>query len=336
MILLTGGAGYIGTHLCVELLNAGYKVVVFDNLSNSHIEALRRVKEITAKDFEFVQGDVRNQPLLEKVLRDYSCQAVIHLAGLKSVADSLVMPLEYWDNNFVGTLRLLQAMKNTGVKKLIFSSSATVYGRPQFLPITENHSLSAENPYGQTKLAVENLLRDYFNSSKDWSIYLLRYFNPVGAHESGLIGEDPKGIPNNLMPFLAQVAAGQRDCLSVFGSDYPTVDGTGVRDYIHVVDLALGHLKALQNLSKTQCAAVNLGTGVGYSVYQMINTFEKISGKSVPFVLAPRREGDVAECYACPDFARTELGWQAERGIDAMLGDHWRWQSANPKGYGNQ
>ncbi len=334
MILVTGGAGYIGSHTCVELLNAGHDLVVFDNFSNSHPEALVRVEQISGRKLNVVKGDIRDQGALEATIQGSGCNAVIHFAGLKAVGESVDKPLEYYDNNVIGTHRLLQAMGNCGIKTLVFSSSATVYGEPQFLPLTEDHPLSATNPYGRTKLVIEDMLRDLYRSDSSWKIAILRYFNPVGAHESGLIGEDPRGIPNNLMPFVAQVAIGRRDCLKVWGSDYPTPDGTGVRDYIHVVDLALGHLKALGRLQEPQCFEVNLGTGTGYSVLDVVKAFERASGKPVRYDLAPRRGGDVASCYADPAVAAALFEWRAERGLDAMCADAWRWQISNPAGYG--
>ena len=334
MIFVTGGAGYIGSHTCVELLNAGQGVTVFDNFCNSQPEALARVARITGKKPTLVQGDIRDGAALMAALRRSGASAVIHFAGLKAVGESVQKPLAYYDNNVVGTLRLLEAMGECGIKTLVFSSSATVYGDPQYLPLTEDHPLSATNPYGQTKLVIENMLRDLCRSDPSWRIGILRYFNPVGAHESGLIGEDPQGTPNNLLPFVAQVAVGRREFLNVWGNDYATPDGTGVRDYIHVVDLALGHLKALKRLhEQAQCLTVNLGTGVGYSVLDMVRAFEQASGKSVPFRVAPRRAGDVAACYADAAAAVTLLGWHAQRGLDAMCADAWRWQSANPNGY---
>lgn len=333
MILVTGGAGYIGSHTCVELLNAGHDVVVFDNFSNSHPESLKRVQAITGKSLQVVEGDIRDQAALERAIRRFGCASVIHFAGLKAVGESVEKPLDYYDNNVIGTHRLLQAMGNCGLKTLVFSSSATVYGEPQFLPLTEDHPLSATNPYGRTKLFVEEMLRDLYRSDSTWRIGILRYFNPVGAHESGLIGEDPQGTPNNLMPFVAQVAIGRRDCLKVWGSDYPTSDGTGVRDYIHVVDLAIGHLKALACLSVAKCFEVNLGTGVGYSVLDVVKAFEKASGCRVPYDLAPRRSGDIASCYADPSLASQLLNWRAERNIDVMCVDAWRWQMKNPNGF---
>ena len=332
-ILVTGGAGYIGSHTCVELLNAGYRVVVCDNFSNSHQEALRRVERITGKTLVSVCGDVRDRALLEDTLRRYDCQAVIHFAGLKAVGESVEKPLLYYDNNVSGTIRLLEAMQATGVNSLVFSSTGTVYGDPQHLPLGEDHPLSATNPYSRTKLMIEDILRDLHRSQPAWKIAILRYFNPVGAHPSGLMGEDPQGIPNNLMPFVAQVAVGRRDRLNVWGNDYPTHDGTGVRDYIHVVDLAEGHLGALRQLAEPGCFAVNLGTGQGYSVLDVVQAFEQASGMSIPLIMAPRRAGDVATMFADPSRAEALLGWKARRGLDQMCADHWRWQSTNPLGY---
>jgi UDP-glucose 4-epimerase len=338
MIFVTGGAGYIGSHTCVELLEAGYEVTVFDNFCNSHPEAVARVERITGKKLRLVRGDIRDHQALAAALRESEASAVIHFAGLKAVGESVTQPLAYYDNNVVGTLRLLEVMRECGVKTLVFSSSATVYGDPIRLPLTEDHPLSATNPYGQTKLMIEEILRDLHRSDTSWRLGILRYFNPAGAHASGLIGEDPQGIPNNLLPVVAQVAVGRRTCLNVWGSDYPTSDGTGVRDYIHVVDLALGHLKALKLLEGLQkmaeCLTVNLGTGTGYSVLDIVRAFEQASGQSVPYKIAPRRSGDVASCYADPQRAFELLGWRAERGIDAMCADAWRWQSGNPNGYG--
>lgn len=333
MILVTGGAGYIGSHTCVELLNAGHELVVFDNFCNSHPEALARVEKITGRKLNIVKGDIRDQGALDEAIRHFNCTAVIHFAGLKAVGESVEKPLDYYDNNVIGTHRLLQAMINCGVKTLVFSSSATVYGEPQFLPLTEQHPLSATNPYGRTKLVIEEMLRDLYRSDPSWRIGILRYFNPVGAHESGLIGEDPQGIPNNLMPFVAQVAIGRRECLKVWGNDYPTPDGTGIRDYIHVVDLAKGHLKALLRLDTPQCYAVNLGTGTGYSVLEVAKAFAEASGRPVPYEIAPRRAGDVAVCYAEASHAEQLLDWRAERNLMAMCSDTWRWQSANPTGF---
>ena len=334
MILVTGGAGYIGSHTCVELLSAGHDVTVLDNFCNSQVEALERVQRITGKKLTLVEGDVRDSATLLQALRHSGASAVIHFAGLKAVGESVEKPLAYYDNNVVGTVRLLQAMAECDVKTLVFSSSATVYGDPQQLPLTEQHPLSATNTYGQTKLVIENMLRDLYRSDPSWHLSILRYFNPVGAHRSGLIGEDPRGTPNNLLPFVAQVAVGRRAYLNVWGNDYATPDGTGVRDYIHVVDLALGHLKALERLQQhKECLALNLGTGVGYSVLDMVRAFELASGKSVPYRIGPRRAGDTASCYADPAQALARLGWRAERGLQDMCADAWRWQKNNPNGY---
>ena len=337
MIFVTGGAGYIGSHTCVELLDAGCDVTVFDNFSNSHPEALARVERITGKKLHLVRGDIRDRAALVSALRECGARAVIHFAGLKAVGESVTQPLAYYDNNVVGTLRLLEAMGECGVKTLVFSSSATVYGDPIRLPLTEDHPLSATNPYGRTKLMIEEILRDLHRSDASWRFGILRYFNPVGAHASGLIGEDPQGVPNNLLPFVAQVAVGRRDYLNVWGQDYPTPDGTGVRDYIHVVDLALGHLKALTMLEASQeradCLTANLGTGIGYSVLDIVRAFEQASGRSVTYKIGPRRPGDIASCYADPQRAFELLGWRAERGLGAMCADAWRWQSGNPTGY---
>ena len=335
-ILVTGGAGYIGSHTCVELLKAGYSVTVFDNYCNSRPEALNRVERIAGKTLTRLQGDVRDRAALEAALRASGATAVIHFAGLKAVGESGEKPLHYYDNNVVGTVRLLEAMQACEVKTLVFSSSATVYGDPRRLPLTEDHPLSATNPYGRTKLVVEEMIRDTFAADASWRFGVLRYFNPVGAHESGIIGEDPQGVPNNLLPFVAQVAVGRREFLNVWGNDYDTPDGTGVRDYIHVVDLALGHLRALEVLAASragQCTAINLGTGVGYSVLDMVKAFEQASGRAVPHQMKGRRPGDIAVCYADPAFARTALGWSATRNLEAMCADAWRWQSKNPQGY---
>jgi UDP-glucose 4-epimerase len=337
MIFVTGGAGYIGSHTCVELLDAGCDVTVFDNFCNSHPKALTQVERITGKKLRLVRGDIRDRAALVGALRESEASAVIHFAGLKAVGESVTQPLAYYDNNVVGTLRLLEAMGECGVKTLVFSSSCTVYGDPICLPLTEDHPLSATNPYGRSKLMIEEILRDLRRSDASWRLGLLRYFNPVGAHASGLIGEDPQGIPNNLLPFVGQVAVGRRASLNVWGNDYPTPDGTGVRDYIHVVDLALGHLKALKALEQSQeqpeCLTVNLGTGIGYSVLDIVRAFEQASGRSVPYKIAPRRPGDIASCYADPKRAFELLGWRAERGLGAMCADAWRWQSGNPNGY---
>lgn len=334
-ILVTGGAGFIGSHTCVELLNAGFEVTVFDNFCNSNPEALARVERITGRKVGLVHGDVRDRAALVAALRGSGASAVIHFAGLKAVGESVEKPLFYYDNNVVGTLRLLEAMGECGLKTLVFSSSATVYGDPQRLPITEDHPLSATNPYGRSKLIIEDILRDLHQSDPAWRIGLLRYFNPVGAHPSGLIGEDPQGVPNNLMPFVAQVAVGHLEFLNIWGDDYPTPDGTGVRDYIHVVDLALGHIKALERLREgnAECLTLNLGTGTGYSVWEVLRAFEKASGKPVPYRIATRRPGDIPACYADSKRALEVLGWRAEKGLDEMCADAWRWQRGNPGGY---
>ena len=335
MIFVTGGAGYIGSHTCVELLNAGHEVTVYDNFSNSSAESMVRVQHIAGKSLTLVQGDIRDGRALVAALAQSKATSVVHFAGLKAVGESVQKPLMYYDNNVTGTLRLLEAMQQCAVKTLVFSSSATVYGDPQQLPIPETHPLSATNPYGQTKLVIEGILRDLFQSDPAWRIGILRYFNPVGAHPSGLIGEDPQGPPNNLMPFVAQVAVGRREFLNVWGNDYATPDGTGVRDYIHVVDLAQGHLKTLEYLAvqSPQCVAINLGTGVGYSVLDMVRAFEQASGRPVPYQVAPRRPGDIAACYASPDVALRLLGWSANRTLADMCQDAWCWQSHNPRGY---
>ncbi|WP_110456296.1 UDP-glucose 4-epimerase GalE [Shewanella algidipiscicola] len=333
-ILVTGGAGYIGSHTLVELLNDNQDVVVIDNLSNASVEALARVERITQKQITFYQGDVLNKAFLHKVFTDHQITAVIHFAGLKAVGESVAQPLRYYENNVTGTLVLCEVMADFNVKKLVFSSSATVYGDPASLPITEDFPTGATNPYGQSKLMVEHILSDLYHSDPSWNIARLRYFNPVGAHASGLIGEDPNDIPNNLMPFIAQVAVGKRAFLSVFGDDYDTHDGTGVRDYIHVVDLALGHLKALEKLN-SGCGLVtyNLGTGQGYSVLDMVKAFEKACGHSIPYQISPRRPGDIAACYADPIKAQTALNWQAMHSIEDMANSSWHWQSNNPNGY---
>ncbi|MBD1583189.1 UDP-glucose 4-epimerase GalE [Pseudoalteromonas sp. S16_S37] len=334
-ILVTGGAGYIGSHTVLELLQQGEDVVVVDNLSNSSKESLTRVAKITGKEVAFHQGDIINKAFLDEVFSLYNISEVIHFAGLKAVGESVRKPIEYYQVNVQGTLTLLDAMRDAGVFKLVFSSSATVYGDPQTLPIREDFPVGGTtNPYGTSKLMVEMVLQDVAKSDERWAFAILRYFNPVGAHDSGLIGEDPNGIPNNLLPYIAQVAVGKLAQLGVFGDDYDTVDGTGVRDYIHVVDLAVGHLKALEKLHDHAGTHIyNLGTGNGYSVLQMVTAFEKASGKPVPYQIKPRREGDIAACYAAPEKAQQELGWQACRGIDEMMQDTWRWQSNNPNGY---
>ena len=333
-ILVTGGAGYIGSHTTLLLLEAGYKVVVLDNLSNSSRESLRRVEALTDKSVTLVEGDIRDSELLDCLFKKYAPEAVIHFAGLKAVGESVAEPLSYYDCNVTGTLRLLEAMERAGVKSLVFSSSATVYGDPAEVPIREDFPLSATNPYGATKLHIEDMLRDLYRSDSAWNVAILRYFNPVGAHESGMIGEDPSGIPNNLMPYIAQVAVGKHEFLRVFGGDYPTPDGTGVRDYIHVMDLADGHLSALEYLAdKGGLLITNLGTGRGYSVLEMVAAFSSASARDVPYQIVERRPGDVASCYADPTHAEKTFGWRARRGIDQMCLDHWRWQSANPEGY---
>ena len=334
MIFVTGGAGYIGSHTCVELLQAGLDVAVFDNFCNSQPESLLRVQRITGRTLRVIEGDIRDRAALEAALKNSGATAVVHFAGLKAVGESVEQPLAYYDNNVLGTLRLLEAMGSCGVKSLVFSSSATVYGDPQRLPLTEDHPLSATNPYGRTKLVIEDMLAALQNSDPSWKVAVLRYFNPVGAHPSGLIGEDPRGTPNNLMPYVAQVAVGRRAFLNVYGDDYPTEDGTGVRDYIHVQDLAMGHVQALKALKANgKSLTVNLGTGRGYSVLDVVRAFEKASGKPVPFQFAPRRDGDVAQCYASTALANQLLGWTAQLGLEAMCADTWRWQSANPKGF---
>lgn len=333
-ILVAGGAGYIGSHTVLLLLEAGYPVVVLDNLSNSSRESLVRVERLTGKAVTFVQGDIRDTTCLDALFADHDVSAVIHFAGLKAVGESVAKPLHYYDCNVTGSLRLLEAMERAGVRTIVFSSSATVYGDPASVPICEDFPRRATNPYGATKLHIEDMLRDLYVSNDQWQIALLRYFNPVGAHESGQIGEDPRGIPNNLMPFIAQVAVGAREKLMVFGDDYPTPDGTGVRDYIHVVDLAEGHLRALEAVSGAAgVLTVNLGTGRGYSVLEVVKAFEEVSGRPVPYQIVARREGDIAACYANTDRASQLIGWQAKRTLIQMCEDHWRWQSLNPEGY---
>ena len=334
VVLVTGGAGYIGSHTCVELLDVGYVPVVFDNFSNSSPEVLARIESLTGRPLRFYQGDIRDPAALDHALMDSGASAVVHFAGLKAVGESVEQPLRYYDNNVVGTLRLLEAMGRAGVKSLVFSSSATVYGEPQSLPLTENHPLSATNPYGRTKLVIEDMLRELHHADPAWRIAILRYFNPVGAHSSGEIGEDPVGVPNNLLPYVAQVAVGRREYLNVWGDDYLTHDGTGLRDYIHVVDLALGHLKALERLqTAAQCFSVNLGTGTGYSVLDIVRAFEQASGHTVPYRVGSRRAGDVAACYADPSHAAQLLGWRAERDLALMCRDAWNWQLRNPQGF---
>jgi UDP-glucose 4-epimerase len=333
-ILVTGGAGYIGSHTCVELLNAGYEIIIADNFSNSKPEVLKRIKEITGKVFKFYEVDLLNREDLEKVFSENQIEAVVHFAGLKAVGESVSVPLSYYHNNITGTLILCQIMKKFNVKKIVFSSSATVYGIPESVPVSEDFPLSTTNPYGSTKLMIEQILKDVYISDNMWSITLLRYFNPIGAHESGKIGEDPNGIPNNLMPYITQVAVGKRKNLNIFGDDYDTHDGTGVRDYIHVVDLAKGHLKALEKvINSNGVEAYNLGTGKGYSVLDVVNSFIKATGIPIPYIITERRPGDIAECYANPRKALAELGWKAEKNMDDMCRDSWRWQKNNPKGY---
>ena len=333
-ILVTGGAGYIGSHTVVELLNAGHQVFIVDNLCNSSIAVLDRIEKLANPNFRFVQADVRDGAALDQLFNEQPIDGVIHFAGLKAVGESVSQPVRYFDNNVGSTLTLLQAMDRAGVRRIVFSSSATVYGDPEQVPITENSRLQVTNPYGRTKLMCEDILRDLQVSDPRWQVAILRYFNPVGAHISGTIGEHPNGIPNNLMPFITQVAVGQREFLSIFGRDYPTTDGTGVRDYIHVVDLAQGHLAALNYLEQRQTSiTVNLGTGRGVSVQELADTFARVTGVPVPYRFVDRRPGDVAACYADTTLAREALGWQAQLGVERMCQDAWRWQSQNPKGY---
>ena len=336
-VLVTGGAGYIGSHTCLELLNTGHSVTVFDNLSNSSEESLRRVADLTQQEIIFVQGDVLDDDALQQVFAQSQFDAVIHFAALKAVGESVSKPLDYYHNNITGTVNLCHAMQNAGVKNLVFSSSATVYGLPKSLPLTEQSPTlihEVTNPYGRTKLMLEFVLQDWQTANPDSNVALLRYFNPVGAHESGQIGEDPNGIPNNLLPYVSQVAVGKLEQLGVFGGDYETPDGTGVRDYIHVVDLALGHVLALNKLA-TDCGVVtyNLGTGIGYSVLDIVKAFGAASGKPIPYKIVDRRPGDIAACYADPALAKAELGWEAQRGLEEMCVDGWRWQSQNPNGF---
>ena len=333
-ILVTGGAGYIGSHTVVELLNAGHQVLIVDNLCNSSIAVLERIQKLANPNFRFVQADVRDGAALDRLFAEQPIDGVIHFAGLKAVGESVSQPVRYFDNNVGSTLALLQAMDRAGVRRIVFSSSATVYGDPEQVPITEGSRLQVTNPYGRTKLMCEDILRDLQVSDPRWQVAILRYFNPVGAHISGAIGEHPNGIPNNLMPFITQVAVGQREFLSIFGRDYPTPDGTGVRDYIHVVDLAQGHLAALNYLQNQQASiTVNLGTGRGVSVQELADTFARVTGVPVPYRFVDRRPGDVAACYADTTLAREALGWQAQLGVERMCQDAWRWQSQNPKGY---
>ena len=339
-ILITGGAGYIGSHTLVELANANYDFIVYDNLSNSSQESLKRVEKIIGKSITFINGDIRDTQKLKEVFSSHTINSVIHFAGLKAVGQSVEQPLEYYDNNVLGTLRLLEVMKEFGCKKIVFSSSATVYGDPATTPILENFPVGGTtNPYGTSKYMIERILEDLYVSDNTFKIVILRYFNPVGAHKSGTIGEDPNGIPNNLMPFIAQTAVGKREYLSVFGNDYDTHDGTGVRDYIHVVDLAYGHVKAIEYLDTNENIKpliVNLGTGTGYSVLDVVKAFEKASGKEVPYKLVDRRAGDIAKCFANPSYAKEILAWVAKRNLDEMCEDSWRWQSNNPNGYNKE
>ena len=333
-ILVSGGTGYIGSHTCVELLNKGYDVVAFDNLYNSKIDVVDRVEKITGKKLIFYKADMLDKESMRPIFEEHKFDAVIHFAALKAVGESVQKPLAYYKNNISGSLNLCELMNEYGCKRIIFSSSATVYGAPKTVPITEDFPLSTTNPYGSTKLMLERIFSDFCVPDPEWSVVLLRYFNPIGAHESGLMGEDPKGIPNNLLPYIAQVAIGKLECLGVFGDDYDTPDGTGVRDYIHVVDLAIGHVKALKKIQeKSGVSIYNLGTGVGYSVLDVLHAFEKACGKEIPYQIKPRRAGDIATCYCNAEKAKNELGWVAERGIDKMCEDSWRWQTMNPNGY---
>lgn len=334
-VLITGGAGYIGSHTALELLNEGYEVVVYDNLYNSSEESIKRVEELTGKQVTFYEGDVLDEKALEAMFEAEKIDAVIHCAALKAVGESVQKPLEYYHNNITGTLTLMGVMDRMGVKNIVFSSSATVYGSPEIIPITEECPKGeCTNPYGWTKSMMEQIMSDVQKAKSDWNVVLLRYFNPVGAHESGRIGEDPKGIPNNLMPYISQVAVGKLEKLGVFGDDYDTPDGTGVRDYIHVVDLAIGHVKAIDYiLTNPGLDVINLGTGVGYSVLDMVKAFSNACGKEIPYEIKPRRAGDIAMCYADPKKAKEVLGWEAKRGLDEMCADTWRWQSQNPNGY---
>lgn len=334
-ILVTGGTGYIGSHTVLELLSAGYETVVLDNLCNSSEESIRRVEQITGKKAAFYKADIRDEAAMKEIFLKERPDAVIHFAGLKAVGESVQIPLDYYDNNITGTLVLLRSMRAAGCKNIVFSSSATVYGKPETVPIREDFPLSATNPYGRTKLMIEKILGDLYVSDNSWNVILLRYFNPIGAHESGLIGEDPDGIPNNLLPYVAKVAVGRLEKVNVFGNDYDTPDGTGVRDYIHVVDLAKGHVKALEKITQNPGLEVyNLGTGNGYSVLDIIHAFSKACGHEVPYVIGPRRPGDIDVCYADPAKAYNDLGWKAEYDLDRMCEDTWRWQSQNPDGYG--
>ncbi len=334
-VLVTGGAGYIGSHTCVELMNAGEDVVIVDNFYNCKKSSLERIRALVNRDFKFYECDIRNRDVLDKIFRQEKIDSVIHFAGLKAVGESVEKPLEYFDNNVNGTLVLLDVMRNNGCKKIVFSSSATVYGMNNVSPLTEDMQVGGvTNPYGRTKYMIECILKDLYTSDNDWSICLLRYFNPIGAHKSGTMGEDPNGIPNNLMPYITQVAIGKRDHLNIYGNDYDTPDGTGVRDYIHVIDLALGHIKAVEKIKNSSGLFIyNLGTGKGYSVLDVVRAFEKATGVAIPYKIGPRRAGDIAVCYSDSSKALNELGWKAERDIEEMCEDSWRWQSQNPKGY---
>jgi UDP-glucose 4-epimerase len=333
-ILITGGAGYIGSHTCISLIEAGYKIIVFDNFSNSSKESMKRVENIVGQTITLIEGDIRKKSDVELVFEQHKIDCVIHFAGLKAVGESVENPLSYYSNNVTGTIVLCEVMSQYNCKSIIFSSSATVYGDPDITPIREDFPLMATNPYGRTKLFIEELLHDLYTSDDNWKIIILRYFNPVGAHRSGMIGEDPNGIPNNLMPYITQTAIGKHKCLNIFGDDYPTPDGTGIRDYIHVVDLADGHLKALDKINDIDSIlTINLGTGTGYSVLEMIKTFEHVSGTKIPYNIVPRRAGDISKCYADPSYAKEVLGWQSKRGISDMCEDSWRWQINNPNGY---
>lgn len=333
-LLLTGGAGYIGSHTCVELLSLDIEVVVLDNLSNSSAVALERVKRITNKELTFVKGDIRDKECLRTIFSEHKIDGVIHFAGLKAVGESNQIPLEYYDNNITGTIKLMQVMQEFDCTNIIFSSSATVYGNPKTLPITEEFPLSVTNPYGRTKLMIEDILKDFYKANNNWNIVLLRYFNPVGAHRSGLIGEDPNGIPNNLLPYITQVAIGRLKKLQIFGSDYNTPDGTGVRDYIHVVDLAIGHVAALQKIEPGSGLSIyNLGSGSGYSVLQMVEAFSSVAGVNIPYEIVGRREGDIDSCYADPTKANTELNWHTSFDLEDICKSAWNWQTKNPQGY---
>jgi len=330
-VFVTGGAGYIGSHTVIALLESGYEVVVYDNLSNSNIESINRIKKITNKSFDFIEGDIRDEKLLFESIKD--SDSVIHFAGLKAVGESVSLPLKYYENNITGTLTLLKVMQKRDIKRLIFSSSASIYGEPQYLPIDEKHPINPTNPYSKSKYMIEEILKDIYISDSSWHIVSLRYFNPIGAHKSGEIGENPNDIPNNLMPYITQVASKKLDRLKVFGDDYDTIDGTGVRDYIHITDLVQGHIKALKKIDEFGYEAINLGTGRGYSVREIIETFERVNGVKIPYDIVDRRSGDVAISYADPSYAKEILGWEAKYGIEEMCRDAWRWQVKNPNGY---